>query len=74
MSLRSDANYIINEAIKHVLPDEAVSQALRHKLENDGFNFGKLIVVSVGKAGWQMAQAAYDILHDQIEPGQQAQM
>lgn len=69
MSLRADANYIINEAIKHVLPDEAVAKALKYKLECGGFGSGKLLVVSVGKAGWQMAKAAYDILQDKIDSG-----
>lgn len=69
MSLRTDANYIINEAIKHVLPDEAVAKALKYKLECGGFGSGKLLVVSVGKAGWQMAKAAYDILQDKIDSG-----
>lgn len=69
MSLRTDANYIINEAIKHVLPDEAVAKALKYKLECGGFGSGKLLVISVGKAGWQMAKAAYDILQDKIDSG-----
>lgn len=69
MSLRTDANYIINEAIKHVLPDEAVAKALKYKLECGGFGSGRLLVVSVGKAGWQMAKAAYDILQDKIDSG-----
>lgn len=69
MSLRTDANYIINEAINHVLPDEAVAKALKFKLECGGFGSGKLLVVSVGKAGWQMAKAAYDILQDKIDSG-----
>jgi len=69
MSLRADADYIIKEAIKKVLPDEAVAQALNHKLENGGFGTGKLILVAAGKAGWQMAKAASDILGNRIDAG-----
>lgn len=69
MSLRNDADLIIKEAIKRVLPDEAVAKALNDKLHNGGFGEGKLIVVSAGKAGWQMAKAASDILKDRIDAG-----
>lgn len=69
MALRNDADLIIKEAIKKVLPDEAVAHAINSKLENGGFNNGKLIVVSAGKAGWQMAKAASDILGDKIDAG-----
>lgn len=63
--LREDANYIIDKAIKKVLPDEAVKQALKDKQ----FNTGKIYVVAAGKAAWQMAKAASNILDDQIESG-----
>lgn len=69
MSLKSDAELIIKEAIKRVLPDEAVSKALTDKIQSGGFGTGKLIVISAGKAGWQMAKAAYDILKDRIDAG-----
>lgn len=69
MSLRNDADLIIKEAIRRVLPDEAVAKALNDKMQNGGFGSGKLIVVSAGKAGWQMAKAAYDILKDRIDAG-----
>lgn len=65
MNLRNDANYIISESIKKVLPDEAVKTALSNKK----FNQGKIYVVAAGKAAWQMAKAASDILGDQIENG-----
>ena len=65
MTLRNDANIIIKEAIKQVLPDEAVANALKGK----DFGNGKVYVVSTGKAGWQMAKAASDILGDKIEKG-----
>ncbi len=65
MTLRNDANLIIKESIHRVLPDEAVAQALQNKV----FGSGKLIVVSAGKAAWQMAKAASDLLSDQIDTG-----
>ncbi len=65
MSLRDDANLIIKDAIHQVLPDEAVKKALDGK----EFSSGKLIVISAGKAAWQMAKAASDILKDKIDDG-----
>ena len=65
MSLRKDADIIIREAIRKVLPDEAVAQALKDKKFGDG----KLYVVAAGKAAWQMAKAAADILGEKIEAG-----
>lgn len=65
MTLREDANYIIKTAIEAVLPDEAVIRALQSK----SFNKGKVYLVAVGKAAWQMAKAASDLLGDQIEKG-----
>lgn len=64
LALRQDADKIISESIKKVLPDEAVANALQGK------NFGgKIYVVATGKAAWQMAKAAADILGDKIENG-----
>ena len=49
-ALREVSDHIIEEAIKAVLPDAAVKRAL------EGKNFsGKVVLVSVGKAAWQMA-------------------
>lgn len=69
MTLRNDADLIIKEAIGKVLPDEAVWKAIRQKMENGGFSEGKIIVVAAGKAGWQMAKAAADILENRIDAG-----
>lgn len=56
--LKKDADYIIDTSIKAVLPDEAVRRALiDFKMPK-----GKLYLVSVGKAGWKMAETAIDIL------------
>ena len=62
--LRNIADNIIDAAIKAVLPDAAVKRAL------DGKEFkGKVILVSVGKAAWQMAMAASDCMGDRIDKG-----
>lgn len=53
-ALRSDADKIINESIKAVLPDEAVARALKDFKPGSG----KVILVAAGKAAWQMANAA----------------
>lgn len=65
MTLRIDADFIIKESIQRVLPDEAVAQALKNK----EFGTGKLVVVAAGKAAWQMAKAASDLLEDRIDSG-----
>jgi len=65
MSLRDDANVIIQRAISASLPDEAVKKALK-ELEMPR---GKLVTVAIGKAAWQMARAAADILGDRIADG-----
>lgn len=65
MTLRQDANFIMEESIKRVLPDEAVKAAL----ENKEFGTGKVYVVAAGKAAWQMAKAASDIMLDKIDKG-----
>ena len=62
--LRAHADQIVAASIKAVQPDEAVSRALA------GQEFtGRVLLVSAGKAAWQMAKAAYDCLGDRIENG-----
>ena len=62
--LRSHADQIIKASITAVLPDEAVKRALA------GREFpGRVLLVSAGKAAWQMAKAAYDFLGERIENG-----
>ena len=65
MTLREDAKYIIDAALKSAMPDTAVEKALQ------GFEIpkGKLVLVSAGKAAWQMAKTAADILGDKITCG-----
>lgn len=62
--LRRHADYIIKEAIRAVQPDAAVIRALQ------GRSFpGRIILVAVGKAAWQMAKAAKDLLGDRLDRG-----
>ena len=65
MTLREDAKYIIDAALKSAMPDTAVEKALQ------GFEIpkGKLVLVSAGKAAWQMAKTAADILGNKITSG-----
>lgn len=65
MSLREDANQIIQAALNAAMPDTAVREALK----NVHFSTGKLILIAAGKAGWQMAKAAHDQLGDRIDGG-----
>ncbi|MEG0942962.1 MAG: glycerate kinase [Angelakisella sp.] len=65
MGLREDANRIIEAAIASAMPGEAVKRALSGK----NFSSGRLILVSVGKGGWQMAQSAWELLGDRIDSG-----
>jgi len=65
MNIREDANWIIQEAIKSVLPDQAVVKVLSGK----NFADGNIYVAAVGKAAWRMAKAACDFLGDKIEKG-----
>lgn len=57
-TLREDADQIIRRSIDAVLPDEAVRQALKHFQPGTG----KTLLVATGKAAWQMAKSAVDVL------------
>ena len=62
--MRSHADAIVAASIRAVQPDEAVARALKGK------EFpGRVLLVSAGKAAWQMAKAANDCLGDRIEAG-----
>ena len=66
--LRQDADAIISASIRGVLPDQAVARAL----ESFHPGTGRIRLVSVGKAGWQMAKAALEALEStpyQVETG-----
>ena len=63
-TLRQQADCIVSSAIRSVLPDAAVRRAL------EGVSFpGRVILVAAGKAAWQMARAAHDLLGDRIDSG-----
>ena len=64
MDLKSTSYSIMNAAIKAALPDTAVQNALKDKKFD-----GRVYLVAIGKAGWQMAAAAHNILGDQITDG-----
>lgn len=63
-SLRSDANTIIEQSIRAVLPDEAVRRALSGRAFS-----GRVLLVAAGKAAWQMASAAAAQLGDGLSVG-----
>ena len=63
--IREDADKIIAEALRAALPDTAVAKAL----EGREFGSGRLVMVAVGKAAWQMASTACAILGDKIDEG-----
>lgn len=65
MSLRQDADEIIQASIQAVLPDEAVTKALKGK----SFGNGKVYLVAAGKAAWQMANTAATLLGERLEKG-----
>ena len=65
MNLRKDADGIIEESIAAILPDAAVAKALT----GHSFGAGRIVLVAVGKAAWQMARAAADVLGERIDSG-----
>ena len=56
--LRIDTDEIIKASLNAVMPDEAVRRALRD-LDKPS---GKVILIATGKAAWQMAKAASEVL------------
>ena len=65
MTIRNDADAIMQAALHAALPDTAVKKALA---ELPAYS-GKLILVAAGKAAWQMAAAAYAELDSKINGG-----
>ena len=65
MGLREDADRIIAAALRDALPDVAVRRELERLPEEEG----RLVVVAIGKAAWQMAAAACDTLGERIDRG-----
>ena len=64
-NLREDADAVIRASIAAAMPDEAVRKAM----EKLPAVRGKLVLVAAGKAAWQMAYAAQQILGDRISGG-----
>ena len=65
MSLYTDAQEIIRQAIAACLPDQAVHRAL----EGRPVPAGRIYLVAIGKAAWQMAGCAVPLLGDRLEAG-----
>ena len=65
MNLRADADGMIKESFAAILPDAAVRRALA----GHTFGGGRIVLVAVGKAAWQMARAAADALGERIDCG-----
>lgn len=63
-SLREEGRWIIDHAIQAVKPDMAVENALQNKIFS-----GKVIIVAVGKAAWQMADTASRCLGPRVDSG-----
>jgi len=64
MKLFKDAYGIITESINRVKPDEAVKSALEGKKFK-----GKVVIIAIGKASWNMADAAHKILKEKVTSG-----
>lgn len=65
MSLRQDAQYIIDRALAAVLPDAAVQRALQQLPDTAQ----RIYLIAAGKAAWQMAHAALQQLEDRVCDG-----
>ena len=63
--MRKEARQVIDAALRAVLPDNAVQRALRGYTPPPG----RLVLVALGKAAWQMAAAASACLGDGICDG-----
>lgn len=63
--MRKEARQVVDAALRAVLPDNAVQRALRGYTPPPG----RLVLVALGKAAWQMAAAASACLGDAICDG-----
>lgn len=66
MSIRQDADRIMQSALTSALPDTAVKAALNDIHFNPD---GQIILVAFGKAAWQMAKSAHETLGERINRG-----
>ena len=62
--LRGDAHCIINRALSDAMPGNAVRESLKGMALP-----GRLTLVAVGKAAWEMAAAAHETLADRVRQG-----
>ncbi|MEG0910970.1 MAG: DUF4147 domain-containing protein [Ruthenibacterium sp.] len=65
MNIRADADFIIQSALIAALPDTAVKKALAQAQ----FGSGKLVLIAAGKAAWQMAKTASELLGNTLSGG-----
>lgn len=65
MTMREKAEYIMQESIHRVMPGPAVAEAL----QNCKFTDGKLYLIAVGKAAWEMANCAVGCLSGKVCAG-----
>ncbi len=65
MSLKEDAVRIIEAALRAADPDRAVKKALEEMPETEG----RIYLLAIGKAGWQMAKSAEEFLADRLTEG-----
>lgn len=63
--LYDDAKKIIDTVLKKAQPGEAVARALN----SYEFSSGRIVLIAIGKAAWQMASAAGKILAGRIDSG-----
>ena len=63
MSIYTDAQEIIHSALEACLPDQAVRRAL----EGKELGSGRVFLVALGKAAWQMARCAAELLGPRLE-------
>jgi len=68
-TLREDAFSMIQESINAVMPEVAVEEALRSKIDTWKDRTGNLVVIAIGKAAWNMAATAKEILGSLITDG-----
>ena len=65
MRVTEDAQIIMKAALDAALPDTAVKKALTEL----PLYRGRLILVAIGKAAWQMASAAWHVLGERVDGG-----
>ena len=65
MTMRDKAEYIMHESIQRVMPGPAVATAL----QDCKFTEGRLYLVAVGKAAWEMANSAVQCLTQKVCAG-----